>query len=286
MEVGFIGLGRMGQAMAHNIARAGHRVRAWNRSRVDSAAADGLEIVGTPAEALQGDAAVTMLSDDAAIRDVLLRSNALKQARRGLVHVVSSTVSVDFADELRASHAEAGIGYVAAPVFGRPDVAEAAQLTVIAAGPRQQIERVAPLLDAIGRKTWIMGEDPKQANVAKIGGNMLIAMAIEAMGEARVLAESNGLPPQLFFDLILDAQFGCRVYQNYSAKIVAGDYEPGFRMVLGLKDVRLAAAAGERSGRRLPMLDALRGQMTRAVEAGFADRDWSAVAEFTRQSTA
>lgn len=280
MDVGFIGLGHMGRAMARNIAKAGHNVRAWNRSPVDTT---GLTRVKTAREAFHAEVVFTMLADDAAVRAVVLDGDLLKEARRGAVHVGCSTISIEFAEELAARHAEAGIGYISAPVFGRPDVAEAAQLNVVVGGPEAAIGKAVPLLAAIGKKTWFMGERPSQANAAKIAGNMMIAMAIEAMAEATLLAEGNGVAPKAFFELVLEALFGCRVYQSYSAKIVAEEYSPGFKMSLGLKDLRLATEAAERAGKRLPMLDTVRDQMTEAVHAGLGDKDWSAVAEFMRQ---
>jgi 3-hydroxyisobutyrate dehydrogenase-like beta-hydroxyacid dehydrogenase len=282
MDVGFIGLGRMGAAMARNLARAGHRVRAWNRSPVAGGLPSGLEIVASPADALRGDAAFTMLSDDSAIRDVLLASDALHRARPGLVQVVTSTISVGFADELRARHAEAGLGYVSAPVFGRPEAAEAAQLEVMAAGEKAAVGQVLPLLESIGRRTWVLGDDPKQANAAKIAGNMMIVMAIEAMAEAVVLTAGNGLAPEALFELVLGTLFGCPAYRTYSAKIVSGDFEAGFAMNLGLKDLTLAAAAAAANpGRTLPVLDAVRARMADAVKSGMGDRDWSAIADYT-----
>jgi 3-hydroxyisobutyrate dehydrogenase-like beta-hydroxyacid dehydrogenase len=271
----------MGSAMARNLAQAGHRVRAWNLSPVADGLASGMQIVSSPAEALQAEAAFTMVSDDAAIRDVLLSSGALHGARPGLVHVVTSTISVGLADELRVRHAEAGLGYVSAPVFGRPEAAEAAQLEIMAAGEKGAVETVRPLLDVIGRRTWVLGDDPKQANAAKIAGNMMITMAIEAMAEAVVLTGSTGLMPEAFFDLILRTPFGCPVYRSYSARIVSGDFDAGFTMNLGLKDLRLATAAAENTGRTLPLLDAVRARMAEAVEAGMGDRDWSAIADYT-----
>jgi 3-hydroxyisobutyrate dehydrogenase-like beta-hydroxyacid dehydrogenase len=281
MDVGVIGLGRMGSAMARNLARSGHRVRAWNRSPLAAELPAGVEIVPSPAEALQADAAFTMLSDDSAIRDVLLSQDALHNARPGLVHVVSSTISVGFADELRARHAEAGVGYVSAPVFGRPEAAEAAQLEVMAAGDKGAVEKVHPLLDVIGRRTWVLGADPKQANAAKIAGNMMMALAIEAIAEAMALTGGSGVAPQDFADLMVGTLFGCPAYRLYTAKIIGGDYEAGFTMSLGLKDLGLAAAAAEHTGHALPLLDAVRARMADAVESGMADKDWSAVADYT-----
>ncbi|GJD52161.1 2-(hydroxymethyl)glutarate dehydrogenase [Methylobacterium crusticola] len=284
MDVGMIGLGLMGRAMATNIARAGHTVRAWNRSPAEPP--EGVAMVDQPREAMQSDVVLTMLSDDAAIRDVVLAPGVLDQARAGLVHVVTSTISVAFADELHARHGELGIGYVSAPVFGRPDVAAAAQLGIMVAGAPDAVAKARAVLDGIGRKTWVLGEDPKTANAAKIAGNMMIATAIESMAEAAVLAESCGLDPAVFFDLVLQTQFGgSRAYENYSAKILKGEFEAGFRLRLGLKDLGLAAAAAEGAGRKLPLLAALVSHMRAAAEAGLGEKDWSAVAEFTRDAS-
>ncbi|MEJ7658540.1 MAG: NAD(P)-dependent oxidoreductase [Hymenobacter sp.] len=261
-----MGLGRMGRVMVHNLAAAGHRVHAWNRSPETLA---GITMVASPVEAFQAAVVFTMLADDAAIRDVLLKPNVLAAARAGTVHLVTATISIDFADELRAAHAAAGVGYLSAPVFGRPDVAAAGQLTFIVAGEPALIATVQPLLDVLGKKTWVLGEDPKQANAAKIAGNMMIAMAIEALAEAASLTSSYGLDPAVFFDLMLQTQFsGSRAYENYSQKILKGDYAAGFRMQLGLKDLGLAAAAAEQAGQQLPQLAALHTRMAEAIAAG------------------
>jgi 3-hydroxyisobutyrate dehydrogenase-like beta-hydroxyacid dehydrogenase len=281
MKVGFVGLGRMGLAMAHNIAAAGHEVVAWNRSPVDARELGPVARAATPSDAFGGDAVFTMLSDDAAIDQVVLGPGLLRVAASGLVHVVTSTISVDFAGRLASAHRDAGIGYVSAPVFGRPDVAEAGQLNVIAAGASEAIAVVQPLLDAIGRKTFVMGDDPTRANVAKVAGNMMIAMAIEAIAEAVAITEAHGLARDTFVDLMTQTLFGGRAYENYGAKIVAGDYEAGFRLALGLKDLRLAGAAADAFGAALPMLDAVRTRMGEAEAAGMGDRDWSAIAAYT-----
>ena len=279
MDVGFIGLGAMGSAMARNLAKAGHTVRAWNRS--GSSGIEAVEMVSGPSEVFDTEAVFTMLSDDPAIRKVLLEPGVLGKARDGLVHVVTSTISVAFAGELAAAHAAAGLGYVSAPVLGRPDAAKDGQLNILAAGKRDAVETVRPLLDVLGKKVWDMGEEPPRANAAKIAANMMITMAIEAMAEAVVLTEANGLPRDGFFELILGTLFGGRSYESYSAKITKNDYEPGFKAQLGLKDLGLAAAAAEKAGKRLPMLDAARQRMAQAVEAGMEAKDWSAMADYT-----
>ena len=279
MEVGFIGLGAMGSAMARNLAKAGHKVRAWNRS--GDSGIEGVEMASDPAYAFGAEAVFTMLSDDPAIREVLLEPGVLGKARHGLVHVVTSTISVAFAGELAAAHAAAGVGYVSAPVLGRPDVAAKGELNILAAGRREAVDTVRPLLDVLGKKVWDMGEDPPRANAAKIAANMMITMAIEGMAEAAVLTEANGLPRSAFFELILGTLFGGRAYESYSANISKGTYEPGFKARLGLKDLRLATEAAKDAGRRLPMLDAVRERLGEAVDAGLGDKDWSIMADFT-----
>jgi 3-hydroxyisobutyrate dehydrogenase-like beta-hydroxyacid dehydrogenase len=281
MDIGFVGLGRMGIGMARNLAAAGHYVRAWNRSPVAADTVRGVELLNEAAEAFESEVVFTMLADDAAIRAVILDAGLLERTRPGLVHVVSATIAVDFARELAAAHAAAGLGYVSAPVFGRPDAAAAAMLNVVAAGQADAVARVRPLLDTIGQRTFVLGEDAAQANAAKVAGNMLIAMTIEALGEAMTLTEAHGLSRADFLEIATNTLFGCPAYKTYGGKIVAEEFDPGFVMTLGLKDLRLATAAGAASERTLPMLDAVRGQMERAVDAGMGTRDWSALADYT-----
>jgi 3-hydroxyisobutyrate dehydrogenase-like beta-hydroxyacid dehydrogenase len=279
MEVGFVGLGAMGSAMASNLVKAGHAVRGWNRS--GDAGVEGIEMAADPAEAFQAEVVFTMLSDDAAIREVLIEPGVLAKAQPGAVHVVTSTVSIELVRDLVVAHREAGLGYVAAPVLGRPDAAASAQLNILTGGEASAVEKARPLLEALGRKLWDMGDDPVRANAAKIAVNMMITMAIESMAEAVVLTESAGLDRGTFFDLILNTLFGSRSYESYSTHIASEEYEPGFKARLGLKDLRLAAALAKETSRSLPMLEAVRARMAETVDAGMGDRDWSAMADFT-----
>lgn len=279
MDVGFVGLGAMGRAMAANLVKAGHQVRAWNRSGGDL---DGVGMVDAAADVFAGSEIVfTMLSDDLAIREVLLDAGVLARARAKLVHVVTSTISVAFADELRAAHEAAGLGYVSAPVLGRPDVAAKGELNILAAGRAEAVATARPLLNVLGRKVWDLGEEPHRANAAKIACNMMLTMAIEAMAEGAALAEASGLGREPFFQLILGTLFGGRAYETYSANLANRAYEPGFKAQLGLKDLRLATEAAKATGRQLPMLDAVRDQMKAAVDAGLGGKDWSVMAQLT-----
>lgn len=281
MKIGFIGLGAMGSAMAKNLVAADHDVHAWNRSGGEI---EGVTMAGAPGELLDADVLMTMLSDDDAIRSVVLDQKLLIGMQPGLIHVVLSTISVAFAQELVAAHDAAGVTYVSAPVLGRPDVAAKGELNILAGGPLEAIERLAPVLEVIGKRTWVMGDAAPMANAAKISCNMMITMAIEAMAEAVVLTEANGLDRETFFDLILNTLFGSRSYQVYSAIMTEGKYEPGFKATLGLKDLRLAKEAAAAAGRALPVLDAVHDRMRETVEAGMGNRDWSAMAKFTLEN--
>ncbi|WP_246775567.1 NAD(P)-dependent oxidoreductase [Methylobacterium aquaticum] len=281
MQIGFIGLGSMGSAMALNLARAGHDVRAWNRSKVAQERVPRVTLVEHAAEAFGADAVFTMLSDDAAIREVILDAGLLASARPGLIHVVTSTISVAFARELERLHAEAGLGYVSAPVLGRPSVAASSQLNILAAGKADAVAAIHPLLAPLGKKVWTLGENPARANAAKLACNMMIAMAIEAMAEGVVLTESVGLDRADFFELILGTLFSGRAYESYSVQITERVFEPGFKARLALKDMRLATEAGREIGRTLPMLDAVREGLGKAVSAGLGDKDWSIMADMT-----
>ncbi len=278
MIVGMIGLGAMGRAIAANLVKAGFEVRGWNRSGVD---VDGVVPVGSPAEALDADIALTMLSDDAAIRDTVLDRGILPASRAGLVHVVMSTISVAFAQELVRAHEQAGVRYLSAPVLGRPDVAAKGELNILAGGDAKAIDAARPVFEVIGKRVWRMGETAPAANAAKIACNMMIMMAIEAMAEAVTLTEAHGITRDTFFDLILNTLFGSRSYQVYSANIAQRSYEPGFKASLGLKDLRLASEAAADLDRTLPMLRAVHAQMGAAVDAGMGGRDWSTVAGYT-----
>ena len=283
MDIGFIGTGSMGAAMVPHLAAAGHRVTVWNRTRAAAAAIAGVTVADTPGDAFGGDVVLTMLADDRAVREVVLASGALAAARPGLVHVMLATISLPLVEELKAVHSAAGVGYVAAPVFGVPAAAAAAQLNVLAAGAPGAVATVMPLLALLGRKVWPLGDDPVRANVVKLGGNLMLALAMEAMGEASALTAHYGVSAADFLDVVTNTIFAAPSYQRYGGFIARDTYDPGFRLPLGLKDVDLARAAAADRGATLPSAEIVRGHMQDAIDAGFADRDWSVLARVARR---
>ena len=279
MDVGFIGLGRMGRGMAASLIRAGHTVRVWNRSPEAAKALTGAVPVASAAEAFRGDAAITMLADDAALRAVIVEGGLLDSPERPGLHLSMSTISVALAAELAAIHRRAGIPYIAAPVFGRPDVAEAGALNIVAAGEAALIDRAAPLLDAMGSKTWRFGDEPQRANAVKLAGNFMLVSAIEAMGEAAAFAEAHGVAGADLLDLLTNTLFASPVYKGYGASIAANRYEPpGFNLKLGAKDVRLALAAADAVGVPMPFASVLRDNLIDAMAHGDGDKDLAALA--------
>ena len=170
MDLAFLGLGAMGRPMAKNLIAAGHTVRVWNRSPAPVAelVREGAEPLAGAADAFAQDIVFTMLADDTAVREVVLAPGTLERAPRGAVHVNLATISVALAERLTEEHGRRGLAYVAAPVFGRPDTAAAAKLNIVAAGSQASIDRVQPLLDVIGQRTWRVGDQPRQASAVKL----------------------------------------------------------------------------------------------------------------------
>ena len=280
MDIGFIGLGDMGSAIAANLLKAGHTVRVWNRSPQAAAklAALGATVADSAAHAFAGDAVFSMLADDNALRAVLLDSGVLAGAAPGLVHVNLATISVALAEQLATLHAQHGVDYVAAPVLGRPDVAAAAKLNIVAGGTDRAIDRVLPLLDAIGQKTWRAGPRPQDANLLKVAVNFMLASAIETTGEAAALVSGYGIDPAVLIELISNTLFPGPVYAGYGKMIAEQRYEPAlFKARLGLKDVSLALAAAEAVATPLPVASVVRDNLIDVVAHGDGDKDFAAL---------
>jgi 3-hydroxyisobutyrate dehydrogenase-like beta-hydroxyacid dehydrogenase len=281
MKVGFIGLGRMGAGMAASLLKAGHEVTVHNRTpeKVEALAAQGAKIAASVAEACRGDSVVTMLANDQAVEEVVLGDRGvLASLAAGAIHISSSTISVDLAERLTAAHDAYGAGFVSAPVFGRPDVAAAGQLMVIAAGASRTIDDMAPLLDAIGRKTFFVSETPSAANLVKLSGNFLLASVIESLGEAMALIAKAGIDRRRYLDILTSTLFDVPVYKNYGAMIAEGKFEPpGFAAPLGQKDIRLALAAADDLGVPMPFASLLRDRFLTLMAHGGEGLDWSAL---------
>jgi len=268
--------------MAANLVAAGHAVTVFNRSPDKAAplAERGAKVAGTIAEACRGEAVVTMLSDDGAVETFVLGSEGVVASLpRGAVHVSMSTIGVGLSERMAEAHAARGQRFVAAPVFGRPDAAEAAKLFIVAGGAADAVAAAQPLFDAMGQRTFPIAERPAAANLVKLSGNFLLAAAIEALGEAVALVAKGGVDRQLYVELLTSTLFAAPAYRTYGALIAEQRFEPaGFAAPLGLKDLRLALAAADGLEVPMPMASLLRDRLLALVAQGGATQDWSAIA--------
>ncbi|MBW1784325.1 MAG: NAD(P)-dependent oxidoreductase [Deltaproteobacteria bacterium] len=283
MDVGFIGLGQMGAGMAANLLRAGHSVTVYNRtpSKAQELVANGACAADQVADACRGDAVITMLADDGALEDVVHGEKGLiKHLKKDAVHICMATISVSLSKRLAARHAEAGHGYVAAPVFGRPDAAAAAMLFIVAAGKEEAIHRCQPLFDAMGQQTFVIGDRPQMANLVKLSGNYLLASVIEALGEAMALIGKAGIDRHQYVDILTSTLFSAPIYKIYGKLIADEAFEPaGFAAPLGLKDISLALTAAEELRVPMPLASLLHDRLLSLLAQGGEKRDWSAVAQ-------
>jgi 3-hydroxyisobutyrate dehydrogenase-like beta-hydroxyacid dehydrogenase len=295
MDVGFVGLGAMGRPMARNIAGAGHQVTVYNRTRERAEAVVDVANLAASLDDLahEREVVVTMLSDDAAVEEVAFgRPDETGRVTPGLVtampedalHVSMSTISPAMSKRLEEAHRAAGQRYLAAPVFGRPEAAEARKLWVVAAGRHEDVDRARPIFEAVGAGSTVVGEDPWQANVVKLAGNFTIAAMIETLGEAFALARKSGVDAKTFLDVINSAVFKSPIYQNYGLTIADARFDPpGFRLRLGLKDVRLALKVADEANVPMPLASLLHDQMLALVASGSGDLDWSSFARLAAE---
>ena len=281
MNVGFIGLGRMGAGMAANLLKAGHHVTVYNRTP-DKAAAlitAGAKAAARVSDACRGDAVITMLSNDEAVESVTFAKDGIEHSLgAGAIHVSSSTISVALSERLAETHAKAGQRFVSAPVFGRPDAAAVGKLFFVTAGEPAAVGAAAPLFEAMGQKTFILSETPKAANLAKLSGNFLIASVIESLGEALALVAKGGINRQQYLEMLTSTLFNAPVYKTYGGLIAGGVFEPaGFAAPLGQKDIRLTLAAAEALRVPMPVASLLRDRFLTLLAQGGDNLDWSAI---------
>jgi 3-hydroxyisobutyrate dehydrogenase-like beta-hydroxyacid dehydrogenase len=279
MRIGFLGTGKMGTPMALRLLAAGHELAVWNRTegRTKPLLREGAIAAATPAEAeLGADAVITMLFDDAATEEVLFGANGLFDALEpGALHIACSTISVALSERLTAEHARRGIDFVAAPVFGRPNVAAEGRLWIVVAGAEKAVERARPFLEPMARGNSIVGREPRQAHAVKLGGNFLISAMIHALSEGFVFAEAQGVEPGLFLETVNSALFQSPFYAAYGKVMLEPPKEPGATVLLGEKDLRLLREGAAGRGTRLSLADAMAEIFAEARKIGLGEEDWA-----------
>jgi 3-hydroxyisobutyrate dehydrogenase-like beta-hydroxyacid dehydrogenase len=284
MKVGFIGLGRMGQAMARRLIEAGHEVGVYNRTPEKLKALTDLgakPVDSIKAAANYGAAVFTMLADDAAVLDVVSSAcGLLASLPKGGVHICAGTHSVAAIGKLKALHEAAGQLLIATPMLGRPEVVASGQAGMVLGGAKQCLDLCRPLFDAIARRTFEAGADPVAAAAIKIANNFVLGCAIEAMGEGFALTRKYDVVPEVFYDVMTDGLFACSAYKIYGKLIAEERYLPaGQRAILGLKDANLALEAGCAVGVPLPSGNVWRDRLVGAVAHGEAEHDWAVMAK-------
>jgi 3-hydroxyisobutyrate dehydrogenase-like beta-hydroxyacid dehydrogenase len=284
LRIGFLGLGRMGVPMAKRLLAARYELAVWNRTheRTDLLRKEGAQVAATPADvARSSDVVMTMLFDDAAHEDVLfgpkgLPVNGLLGALRpGALHISMSTISVTLSERLTEEHARRGQAFVAAPVFGRPNVAEEGKLWIAMAGADDAVAKARPLLERLSRGISVVGKEPRQAHALKLGGNFLISAMIHSLGESFVFAQSQGIDPEVFLETVNSALFQSPFYAAYGKVMLHSPERAGATMELGAKDLRLLREAAESHGVRLSLADEMARVFDEAQKQGLSEQDWA-----------
>jgi 3-hydroxyisobutyrate dehydrogenase-like beta-hydroxyacid dehydrogenase len=277
----------MGSVMAGNLLEAGHDVTVFNRSAAKSRALieRGAHEAMRVSDACQGEVVVTMLADDAALTSIAFAEDGvIASLPTGAIHASMSTISVALSTSLSQAHTDAGQRFVAAPVFGRPDMAAAARLFVIAAGNPDAVAACKPLFDALGQMTRPIGVEPAWANLVKLTGNFLIAAVIEALGEAIALVGKAGIDRRAFVDLLASTIFPAPAYRTYGGLIADERFRPAdFAAPLGYKDIRLTLAAAESLSVPMPFGSLLHDRLLRLLNQGGAELDWAALGGLATQ---
>ncbi len=281
MQLGYLGIGLMGEPMVENLLADGHEVTVWNRSPGKTAdlAAKGAKLAASAAEAAASGVMLSCLADDSALDAVFADGSVLRALGKDGVHVSISTISATCATRLAHAHAAAGVHYVASPIIGRPDAVRARAPSFLTAGDESAKARVKPVLEKLSRRIFDFGTTPSAANVAKINFNFMIAAAIEALSESFAVVEKHGIDAKDFYEMVIGTAFGCRIYENYGRQLSEqGWNEVGFKLALGLKDVRLAQTTAADVGARMRLGELLEARFSESVAHGHGDKDWTAIA--------
>jgi 3-hydroxyisobutyrate dehydrogenase-like beta-hydroxyacid dehydrogenase len=280
-RVGVIGLGNMGHALAANLVEDGYQVLVFDQDRERATA-----LQSTGAVAALGlrdlavcDVVVTSLPNDDALAAVALEPEGLIAVLgAGAVHVSTSTVSPSISRRVAEEHARRDQDYVAAPVLGNPDFARTRKLFVLAGGPKPALEKVRGLLERLGQRLFVIGEDPASANLMKLASNVLTATTLECMGEVLALLRKGGVDRRLAFEVLTNSMFDSRVHKTYGGKIVEERFgQPNFPAPLAMKDVRLALAEAEQLAVPMPAASLAHDHLVAMMARGWADLDWSAL---------
>lgn len=278
----WIGLGNMGLPMARNLYRGGHMVTGYNRTpeKARSLSAEGMTVVSSISAVLAGQSIVgTMLADDHSVRTVCEGKTGLFEVLppKG-IHLSFSTLSPTFVEELTREHERRGQILLSCPVFGRPDRADSATLTIVTAGQSEALSSMKDLFNTLGNTIHHVGEKPYIANWVKILGNFTLAGLIETLAESLSLANRVGIDPKMLVEILDTALYHSPVFRGYGNLMAEKGWNPaGFRMQLGLKDIRLVLKESDRLDVFLPLADIIHSGFISGIHRGYGDLDWAAL---------
>jgi 3-hydroxyisobutyrate dehydrogenase-like beta-hydroxyacid dehydrogenase len=279
MRIAFLGLGKMGSAVAQLLVEKGYDVTVWNRtaSAAKALTEHGAKASETPAKAVKGAQIVfTMVNDDAALESTLFEHGTIDAIEPQAVHVSLSTISVGLARRLEQEHAQRQQRYLGSPVFGRPTIAAEGKLWLAVAGPDALVIEMTPVLDTFSRGISVVGEKPSLAHAVKLGGNFLITAMIASLSEGVTYAEEHGIDPELFLETVNSALFQSQFYSNYGKVMLHPPDEAAATVSLGAKDTRLFREAAKETATRTPLADIFQQQLNAAMQAGDGGEDWAA----------
>jgi 3-hydroxyisobutyrate dehydrogenase-like beta-hydroxyacid dehydrogenase len=278
-HIGVVGLGHMGHAFAVNLVEDGHQVFVYDRDPKRAAEVTGARAAARLADLAACDVVLTSLPDDDTLAAVALGPEGLASILPAdAIHISTSTVSPEITRRIAEEHARHRQDYVAAPVLGNPDFARERKLFVLAAGPRSVLEKVRPLLERLGQRVFVIGEEAALANLMKLSANVLTATTLECMGEVLALLRKGGVDGHLAFDVLTNSLFDSRVHKTYGGKIVEGRYSPpGMAVPLATKDLRLALAEAEHVAVPMPAASLVHDRLVAMAARGWSGLDWSAL---------
>ncbi|GAB4521689.1 MAG: NAD(P)-dependent oxidoreductase [Parvularculaceae bacterium] len=287
-EIGFIGLGALGAALAGNFLKAGCAVRVWNRTpdRADRLVEAGARQAASKIETVSpGGVLVSCIADDAAFDAVFGDGAALDALAPGGLHISASTLSPGFAADAAARHAARGVDYVSAPVAGRADMAAQGKHRFVLSGSEAGCACAEPILRAVSAGVLRIPGGAASAAAFKLALNLLVAGAIEAMAEAFAYLEAQGVASEALLNFATDEPFNCPLYASYGRQILQGGGDPpAFRLRHGAKDMRLLAKSARDLGGEMPLAEVIAKLLGDRNEAGEGDLDWTAAGRFARRA--
>jgi 3-hydroxyisobutyrate dehydrogenase len=278
-RLGWIGIGRMGYAMAERLAKAGCDITVWNRTRkkAEPLAKSGAKIADSLADLAACDVVFTMVSTGKDVKEVLFGADGVtSKGKAPKIVVDSSSISLEESGEIRAKLAQKGVEMLAAPVSGNDKVVTAGKVMFVISGAKTAYDTARPYLDVLGRGSSYVGEG-ELARIAKICHNVYLSVVIQSLCEITLLAQKAGMPRHAFLDFMNNSIFGCMFTRYKTPALVNLDFHVTFTPELLRKDIDLGLAAGRELGVPMPLASVTRDLVQTLIGNGYTDKDFAAL---------